>query len=140
MAKKTLITQKTQKQMTRSRNRYKNNQGAKYISFEEFEQLFEEFQKEQEQQHQQPHQTGEKVANDPIRPNYYRSKFGVELMQLMKERFGIAAFIGFCLCNAFKYMFRCRFKNETIVEDIRKAHFYLTALVQEFDKCEDKEK
>lgn len=30
-----------------------------------------------------------------------------------------------CLCNAFKYLWRCKKKHETPIEDIKKAVWYL---------------
>lgn len=41
---------------------------------------------------------------------------------------GTEAVKGFCLCNAFKYIYRCRNKNG--LEDIKKADWYLKKLIE----------
>lgn len=46
-----------------------------------------------------------------------------ELIDVMIETQGIEAVKNFCICNAFKYLYRHENKNG--VEDIRKAKWYL---------------
>jgi hypothetical protein len=46
----------------------------------------------------------------------------------MEEALGTEAVKGFCLCNAFKYIYRCRNKNG--IEDIKKADWYLKKLIE----------
>lgn len=46
-----------------------------------------------------------------------------ECIEVMEEVFGTDALQNFCLCNAFKYVYRCNRKNG--LEDINKAIWYL---------------
>lgn len=69
-----------------------------------------------------------------VNPDHYKSRLGVECSELMKDRLGEDCYFGFCLCNAFKYLFRCRHKNPTLNEDVRKAHWYLSAAVSLIEK------
>jgi hypothetical protein len=46
----------------------------------------------------------------------------------MVETQGVDAVKNFCICNAFKYIYRHRFKNGT--EDIKKAIWYLNKYVE----------
>lgn len=41
----------------------------------------------------------------------------------MEEVLGTEAVKRFCICNAFKYLYRCQRKNG--IEDVRKAEWYL---------------
>lgn len=43
----------------------------------------------------------------------------------MTEVFGADEVADFCICNAFKYLFRCQHKHETPIEDVKKAVWYL---------------
>ena len=58
--------------------------------------------------------------------DYYN---GDDCIVAMLECYGEDAVKNFCLCNAFKYLWRCMKKHETPKEDIEKAvdymHFYL---------------
>lgn len=57
-----------------------------------------------------------------INPKHYRTgKF--ECIEVMEEALGSEAVKGFCLCNAFKYIYRHNRKNGD--EDIEKAIWYL---------------
>lgn len=59
-------------------------------------------------------------------PSHYETgKF--ECIEVMEEALGTEAVKGFCLCNAFKYIYRCRNKNG--IEDIKKADWYLKKLI-----------
>ena len=48
-----------------------------------------------------------------------------ECIDVMEECFGTEAVKDFCVCNAFKYLWRCKEKHETPIEDIKKAVWYL---------------
>ena len=53
-------------------------------------------------------------------PTHYETgKF--ECIDVMTEAIGIEYVKGFCLCNAFKYIYRCTKKHVTPVEDVKKA-------------------
>lgn len=66
--------------------------------------------------------------NDNVNhPKHYETgRF--ECIEVMEEALGIEAVRGFCLCNAFKYIYRCRNKNG--LEDIKKADWYLKKLIE----------
>ncbi len=59
-------------------------------------------------------------------PHYNTGKY--ESIDVMVETQGINAVKNFCICNAFKYIYRHRFKNGT--EDIKKAIWYLNKYVE----------
>lgn len=46
----------------------------------------------------------------------------------MLETQGVEAVKDFCICNAFKYLYR--YKNKNGVEDIKKADWYLKKYIQ----------
>lgn len=64
------------------------------------------------------------VVNHPS--HYETGKF--ECIDVMLETQGVSAVKDFCLCNAFKYLYRCKRKNG--LEDIKKAIWYLNKLVE----------
>lgn len=60
-------------------------------------------------------------------PKHYETgKF--ECIDVMVETQGVEAVMNFCLCNAFKYIYRTRRKNG--LEDVKKAIWYLTKYVE----------
>lgn len=58
---------------------------------------------------------------DMIHPTHYKK--GAECIDVMLNTQGVDAVLNFCICNAFKYIYRHSFKNGD--EDIRKAKWYL---------------
>lgn len=62
-------------------------------------------------------------------PNHYNTE-KYECIDVMTEALGLEATKGFCLCNAFKYIFRCNAKHQTPVEDVRKAIWYLDKFLE----------
>ena len=73
----------------------------------------------------------EDVKPDPVnRPAHYTSG-GIECIDAMQAAFGVGAVKDFCLCNAFKYLWRHRNKNG--VEDLKKARWYLNRLIREME-------
>lgn len=69
---------------------------------------------------------------DPVnRPAHYTSG-GIECIDAMQAAFGVEVVKGFCLCNAFKYLWRHRNKNG--VEDLKKARWYLNRLIEEVEE------
>ena len=73
----------------------------------------------------------EGVKTDPVnRPAHYTSG-GIECIDAMTAAFGTEAVKDFCLCNAFKYLWRHRNKNG--VEDLKKARWYLNRLITEME-------
>ena len=56
-------------------------------------------------------------------PTHYEGKY--ECIDVMLDTMGPEDVKGFCLCNAFKYLWRCKKKHETPEEDVEKAVWYL---------------
>lgn len=71
----------------------------------------------------QPHEALN-VKEDPINPDHYKSETSLECIEAMEIIFGRDAVIDFCVCNAWKYIWRWKHKNGK--EDLRKADWYLT--------------
>ena len=72
-------------------------------------------------------ENSEDVNPDPVnRPAHYTSG-GIECIDAMQAAFGAEVVKDFCLCNAFKYLWRHRNKNG--VEDLKKACWYLNRLI-----------
>lgn len=70
-------------------------------------------------------------------PKHYETgKF--ECIDVMVETQGVEAVKNFCLCNAFKYIYRTRRKNG--LEDVKKAIWYLTKYVELEDVQETEQK
>ena len=67
-------------------------------------------------------------------PTHYETgKF--ECIDVMVETQGVDAVKSFCLCNAFKYIYRTRRKNG--LEDVKKALWYLEKYVELEEKQDD---
>ena len=56
-------------------------------------------------------------------PAHYEGQTSLECIDVMGIAFGAEAVANFCLCNAFKYLWRYRNKNGR--EDLDKAAWYL---------------
>lgn len=66
------------------------------------------------------------VVKDAINPAHYKTgKY--ECIDVMIETLGIDFVKGFCIGNAFKYLYRFRHKNG--VEDVKKAKWYIDKFV-----------
>ena len=82
---------------------------------------------------------GEKGQSDPgqhefdvvLRPKHYAST-SIECIDAMRETQGDEAVKAFCVCNAFKYLWRHNRKNGD--EDIKKASWYLNKAVELMEK------
>lgn len=80
---------------------------------------------------EQPALTGVKievsVPDNVNHPKHYETgKF--ECIDVMIETQGVEAVKSFCICNAFKYLYR--HKNKNGVEDVQKAIWYLNKFVE----------
>lgn len=64
------------------------------------------------------------MVNHP--PHYESGQF--ECIDVMVETQGVEAVQCFCVCNAFKYLYR--HKNKNGLEDIKKAIWYLNKFVE----------
>lgn len=58
--------------------------------------------------------------------HYETGKF--ECIEVMAEALGVDAVKNFCICNAFKYIYRCSRKNG--LEDVKKANWYLNKYIE----------
>jgi hypothetical protein len=66
------------------------------------------------------------MADNVNHPSHYTGKY--ECIDVMAETQGVEAVKNFCICNAFKYLYRHKRKNGT--EDIQKAIWYLQKYVE----------
>lgn len=66
----------------------------------------------------------EDVVNHPS--HYETGKF--ECIDVMQEVFGKEAVQNFCLCNAFKYLYRTKRKNG--LEDVKKCRWYVDKFIE----------
>ena len=71
----------------------------------------------------------EKIYNSVDCPAHYNTE-NYECIDVMTEAIGIENTKGFCLCNAFKYIFRCNAKHKSPIEDVRKAIWYLEKFIE----------
>ena len=70
-------------------------------------------------------------SNDNVNhPSHYTGRY--ECIDVMQDVFGEDATNDFCLCNAFKYIWRTRKKNG--LEDVKKAVWYLSKYIEEAEK------
>lgn len=60
--------------------------------------------------------------NDPTNPQHYKET-SIECIEVMLIVFGKKAVVNFCMCNAFKYLWRYSSKNG--LEDLQKAQWYI---------------
>lgn len=60
-----------------------------------------------------------------INPDYYKNQTSIECIEAMQIAFGNQRVYDFCLCNAWKYVWRWKNKNGT--EDLDKAKWYIAA-------------
>ena len=70
---------------------------------------------------------GKDMSDNVNHPSHYETgKF--ECIDVMLETQGLDAVLHFCLCNAFKYIYRHNKKNG--LEDVRKAKWYLDKYIE----------
>ena len=67
-------------------------------------------------------------------PNHYKSD-RFECIEVMEEVFGQKAVESFCICNAFKYLYRHKLKGG--MEDLQKARWYLDRVISTREEHED---
>lgn len=73
------------------------------------------------------------MADNVNHPTHYETgKF--ECIEVMVETQGVEAVQDFCICNAFKYLYRHRRKNGK--EDIEKARWYINKYLELEEKDE----
>ena len=74
------------------------------------------------------------MADNVNHPAHYESG-QCECIDVMVETQGVEAVQDFCICNAFKYLYRHRRKNG--VEDVDKARWYLNKYLELEEKKND---
>lgn len=67
-------------------------------------------------------------------PSHYTGT-SIECIDAMRETQGVDAVKKFCICNAFKYLWRHNKKNG--VEDVKKAAWYLNKFIELEKKVKD---
>lgn len=77
-------------------------------------------------------ENSEDVKPDPVNHPAHYTSGGIECIDAMQAAFGAEVVKDFCLCNAFKYLWRHRNKNG--VEDLKKARWYLNRLIEEVEE------
>ena len=63
------------------------------------------------------------MAGNVNHPAHYEASTSIECIEAMELMFGPEAVYHFCMCNAFKYIWR--HKNKNGLEDLDKACWYL---------------
>lgn len=76
------------------------------------------------------------VADEINHPSHYEGD-KIECIDAMIESLGEDNVKGFCLCNAFKYIFRCMKKHDTPLADIKKARWYLDKFIELEDRQDE---
>lgn len=70
-----------------------------------------------------------KKYNDNINhPKHYEGK--IECIDAMQEVLDKKGTISFCIGNALKYIWRCRKKHETPIEDLKKCQWYINKAIE----------
>ena len=69
--------------------------------------------------------------NNINHPKHYSNSCSLEAIENMHLIFGDEAVYCFCLCNAYKYLWR--YKNKNGIEDLHKAQWYINYCKK---KCE----
>lgn len=64
------------------------------------------------------------MKNDPVNHPAHYETGGIECFNAIVASQGMEAAKDFCLCNAFKYIWRCKHKGKSL-EDVKKAIWYL---------------
>lgn len=68
-------------------------------------------------------------------PKHYEGK--IECINAMQEVLGKDGTISFCIGNAFKYIWRCRKKHETPMEDLKKCRWYIDKALELLESEEE---
>lgn len=63
------------------------------------------------------------MADNVNHPSHYEASTSIECIEAMVAMFGDYPVRSFCLCNAYKYIWR--HKNKNGLEDLQKAQWYL---------------
>lgn len=75
------------------------------------------------------------MSDNVNHPSHYETN-GIECIDAMVASQGAECVMNYCLCNAFKYIWRCQHKGKR-VEDIQKAVWYLNKWQELVENIED---
>lgn len=78
------------------------------------------------------------MATDTVNHPAHYTRGNIECIDAMISAFGSEYVMDYCLCNAFKYLWRCLYKGKTL-EDIEKAQWYLNKWHDLFSDSSDDE-
>ena len=78
-----------------------------------------------------------KEVDNVNNPRHYAGSTSLECIECMRVTFGAKSVYDFCLCNAFKYLWR--YKNKNGEEDIKKARWYLDYVQHDIERDGDYE-
>lgn len=73
------------------------------------------------------------VINDPVNHPAHYETGKYECIKVMEEIYGTEDVKAFCLCNAFKYLYRAKHK-ENMAQDIKKSTWYCNKWLELNDK------
>lgn len=68
------------------------------------------------------------MSKDNINPDHYKNSTSLECIEAMEMMFGEEAITNFCMCNAYKYIWR--HKNKNGQEDLKKASWYINRAME----------
>lgn len=74
--------------------------------------------------------------HDNINPDHYKERTSIECIDAMIMTFGAKRTAEYCVQNAYKYVWRHKFKNR--LEDLKKAEWYLDKFGELVTRCETK--
>ena len=72
--------------------------------------------------------------HDNINPDHYKERTSIECIDAMIMTFGAKRTAEYCVQNAYKYVWRNKFKNR--LEDLKKAEWYLEKFGELVTRCE----
>lgn len=71
---------------------------------------------------------------DKINPAHYKERTSIECIDAMIMTFGVKRTAEYCVQNAYKYVWRYKYKNR--LEDLKKAEWYLEKFGELVTRCE----
>ena len=74
----------------------------------------------------------EDMADNVNHPKHYADTCSLECIESMLVAFGAENVYAFCICNAYKYLWR--YKNKNGAEDLNKAEWYINKAEDIFNK------
>ena len=74
--------------------------------------------------------------HDNINPDHYKERTSIECIDAMIMTFGAKRTAEYCVQNAYKYVWRHKYKNR--LEDLKKAEWYLDKFEELDIRCEEK--